>query len=62
MPKSLNELAHWAFSFILGFVAGLVLCQCQSFRFIPQISLGQALQTGPTRCGDLPKWCAASET
>ena len=45
MPKSLNELAHWAYSFILGLVAGLLLSQWQSLRLIPQITLGQALQT-----------------
>ena len=45
MPKSPNELANWAFPFILGFVVALSLCQWQSFRFIPHITFGQALQT-----------------
>lgn len=45
MPRSLDESAHWAFFFILGLAAGLLLSQWQSLRLIPQFTLGQALQT-----------------
>ena len=45
MPKSLSNPAPWAFFLVPGFVAGLFLCQLQSFTFIPHITLGQALQT-----------------
>ena len=45
MPKSLGESGLWALLMFVGIVAGLVLCQLPSFRFIPQITLGQALQT-----------------
>ena len=45
MPKPLSELAHWAFPFILGFIAALLVGQWELARFTPQITLGQALQT-----------------
>ena len=45
MPKSLSDSALWALLIFVGIVVGLVLGQWQCFRFIPQITLGQALQT-----------------
>lgn len=46
MPKSLGESAPYAIVFVLGLVAGLFLGSLQSFKFIPHVTLGQAVQTG----------------
>lgn len=45
MPRSLGKSVPYALALVLGLIAGLFLCQLQSCRFIPHITLGQALQT-----------------
>ncbi len=45
MPKLLDEAAPYALVLVLGLAAGLFLEPLQSFKFIPQITLGQAVQT-----------------
>ena len=45
VPKLLDESAPYALVLVLGLAAGLFLEPLQSFKFIPQITLGQAVQT-----------------
>lgn len=45
MPKSLSNSGVWPFFIIPSFVAGLFLCKLQSLKFVPEITLGQVLQT-----------------
>ena len=46
MRRLFGRSILYSVSIVLGLVAGLILCQSQSVMFIPQITLGQALQTG----------------